>query len=58
MRNRTIPHNWQELVSKSSEVLTPKDFALSNTWFKQNIHDPNEPSARNAKMLDTNTNLI
>ena len=55
MRNGTVPQNWCELVSKSSERATAEDFNLSNTWFKQNIHDPDDPTTGNAEMLDNNT---
>ena len=39
IRNVTIPKNWVDLVSISSESTSAADFNLSYQWFQENTHD-------------------
>ena len=58
MRSRTVPANWADLVSKSSESVSNSSVDTSKVWFNQMHSDPDDPASGLDALIPTVTNAI
>ena len=58
MRSRTVPANWADLVSKSSESVSNSSVDTSKVWFNQMHSDPDDPASGLDALIPTVTNVI